>query len=304
MSTPRYTISQMSEISKISKKALRFYDDLGLIASKRQGSNNYRYYTHDDLLAVPPLKYYKQIGFNLGEIRAAFEVGSNTSLTALRKMFMEKIEHLQEEEKALHLRLTSVRDWLGLLHEAEVVLENNLQSVSAKYIPPERLLFQEQTFTSDSKTAIINPDFTNHVEAIGNNITGPVMLHFSSVKNRLDHTEQKIHILQRAVFPCEEELTVDYGGFLAAGCYHIGAHDTISDTYKKIRRWCAANTYVCDEDSFERYITDFWTTNNEALFVTEVLVRVRRPGSAAEHAKEQPLHLLDDPVFLPDVDDD
>ena len=108
MKTTGYTISQMSEISKISKKALRFYDDLGLISSKRHGANNYRYYTHDDLLSVPPLKYYKQMGFNLGEIRAAFEVGSNTSLSALRKMFMKKIQLLQDEEKILHLRLTSV----------------------------------------------------------------------------------------------------------------------------------------------------------------------------------------------------
>lgn len=39
------------------------------------------------------------MGFNLGEIRAAFEVGSNTSLSALRKMFMKKIQLLQDEEK-------------------------------------------------------------------------------------------------------------------------------------------------------------------------------------------------------------
>ena len=168
MKTQGYTISQMSEISKISKKALRFYDDLGLISSKRHGANNYRYYTHDDLLSVPPLKYYKQMGFNLGEIRAAFEVGSNTSLSALRKMFMKKIQLLQDEEKILHLRLTSVRDWLELLHEAEMVLENNLQSVSVKYVAPEQLLFQKQMFSSDIKSAIINIDFTNHVEAMEN----------------------------------------------------------------------------------------------------------------------------------------
>ena len=61
MTKQGYTISQMSEISKISKKALRFYDDLGLISCKRHGGNNYRYYTQDELLAIPPLKYYKQM---------------------------------------------------------------------------------------------------------------------------------------------------------------------------------------------------------------------------------------------------
>lgn len=287
MATQKYTISQMSEISKISKKALRFYDDLGLISSKRQGANNYRYYTHDDLLAVPPLKYYKQMGFNLGEIRAAFEVGSNTSLSALRKIFMEKIETLQHEEKMLLLRLTSVKDWLALLYEAEVVLENNLQSVAVKYIQPEQLLFQEQIFIDDIKTAIINLDFTNHVEAIENNITGPVMIHFSSVKDRLNNAEQHIRMLQRTVFPCDPALTKNYGGFLAVCCYHIGAHENINDTYRKMQRWCHSNNYVCNEDAYERYITDFWTTNNDALFVTEVLIQVRRPGSVVHHMVPQ-----------------
>lgn len=283
MSTRGYTISQMSQISKISKKALRFYDDLGIISSRRHGANNYRYYTHDDLLAVPPLKYYKQMGFNLSEIRAAFEVGGNTTLAALRKMFIEKIGTLRHEEKILHLRLTSVRDWLELLHEAEMVLENNLQSVSVKYIPPERLLFQEQTFACDIKTSIINIDFTNYVESIENNITGPVMIRFSSIQERLNNAEQPVRILQRTIFPCTAELTEQYGGFLAASCYHIGTHETLRDTYRKIRRWCDANNYLCDEGAYERYVTDYWTTNNDTLFVTEVLIKVRRPGSVVRH---------------------
>ena len=299
MKTKGYTISQMSEISKISKKALRFYDDLGLISSKRHGANNYRYYTHDDLLSVPPLKYYKQMGFNLGEIRAAFEVGSNTSLSALRKMFMKKIQLLQDEEKILHLRLTSVRDWLELLHEAEMVLENNLQSVSVKYIAPEHLLFQKQSFSSDIKSAIINIDFTNHVEAMENNITGPVIIYFSSTNDRLNNTEQQIQMLQRTIFPCQTEQTHAYGGFLAASCYHIGSHETINQTCKKIQRWCTANNYDYDGGSYERYITDFWTTNNEELFVTEIIVRVSRPGKVV-HRQMQ----LDEDDLTLGMDDD
>lgn len=274
-----YSISQMSEASKISKKALRFYDDLGLISSKRHGTNNYRYYTQEDLLAVPPLKYYKQMGFHLGEIRAAFEVGSNTSLTALREMFMEKIGALREEEKVLHLRLTSVSDWLGLLHEAEMVLENSLQSVSVRYIQPARLLFQDQIFNLDIKSAIINIEFTNYVESVENNITGPVIICFSSIEDRIKDVEQQMQILQKNIFPCPPEQTRDFGGFLAASCYHIGPHETIRDTYRKIQRWCTANNYICDKNVYERYVTDFWTTSHEDLFVTEVIAKVSRPGS-------------------------
>ncbi|MFT3959788.1 MAG: GyrI-like domain-containing protein, partial [Desulfovibrio sp.] len=72
---------------------------------------------------------------------------------------------------------------------------------------------------------------------------------------------------------------------LAASCYHIGSHETIGSTYRKLQRWCASNNYVCDNGSYERYITDFWTTNNDALFVTEVLVKVSRRGSVVHTPK-------------------
>lgn len=284
-STQGYTISQMSSISKISKKALRFYDDLGLIASKRHGGNNYRYYTEDDLLAVPPLKYYKQMGFHLAEIRAAFEVGGNTSLSALRKLFLKKVQALHQEERLLHLRRTSVHDWLELLHEAEMVLENDIQSVSVKYLQPERVLFHDQTYREDIKASIINIDFTNYVESINNNITGPVMILFSSLEQRRQRQEQAVTILQRTVFPCDDALTTVWGGFLALSCYHIGTHDNISETYGKIARWANANNYVLDAGCCERYVTDYWTTNNSGLFVTEVLVRAARRGAARRAAE-------------------
>ena len=105
-----------------------------------------------------------------------------------------------------------------------------------------------------------------------------MIVHFSSVEDRLKNVEQPIQVLQRPMRPCKPELMQTLGGVLMASCYHIGPHETISDTYRKLQRWCTANSYVHAADAFERYVTDYWTTNNEALFVTEVLVRVRRPN--------------------------
>ena len=277
MTLRRYTISEMSETSNISKKALRFYDKLGLISPRLRGANNYRYYTHEDVLSVPPLKYYKQMGFRLEEIRAAFDADSNASLRALREMFTTKMEDPRQEEEILHLRTASIHDWLELLHEAEMVLDNDLRQVSVKYVAPRSLLFHDEVFSLDIKSTIINMEFTNFVESLENNIAGPVIVHFSSVENRLKKQEQPIQVLQRPMRPCRPEVLQTMGGVLMASCYHIGPHETINDTYRKLQRWCASNNYVHAGDSFERYVTDYWTTNNEALFVTEVLVQVRRP---------------------------
>ena len=67
MRKQQYSIGEMSQLCNVSKKALRFYDKIGLISSLRHDYNNYRLYTHDELLMVPVLKYYKQMGFKLDE---------------------------------------------------------------------------------------------------------------------------------------------------------------------------------------------------------------------------------------------
>jgi hypothetical protein len=61
----QYFIGDMSRLCNISKKALRYYDEINLIPSQRDDCNNYRFYTDESLLAVPVIKYYKQMGFTL-----------------------------------------------------------------------------------------------------------------------------------------------------------------------------------------------------------------------------------------------
>ena len=62
-----------------------------------------------------------------------------------------------------------------------------------------------------------------------------------------------------------------------------GATYTV-DQLKEWVRWAKANNYVLDSGCCERYVTDYWTTNNDALFVTEVLVRAARRGAPLAHA--------------------
>lgn len=68
MHKQQYSIGEMSRLCNVSKKALRYYDKIGLISSLRHDYNNYRMYTRDELLMAPVLKYYKQFD---GDIKSA-----------------------------------------------------------------------------------------------------------------------------------------------------------------------------------------------------------------------------------------
>ena len=274
----RYFIGDMSKICNISKKALRYYDQINLIPSQRHDYNNYRYYTRESLLSVPVIKYYKQMGFTLEEMKEFIEGSAQHIFKSIQHSFRAKIRELEDEQEKIRRRHVSVKDWYELVREAEMALDNNINEVSIKYVESSALLFHDQLFENDLQWSIINLEFTQHVEDVNNEITGPVIINFSSRKDRIESVDQNIKMLQKTVIPCSPENTYDFGGDMMLSCYHLRAHEDIHKTYMKMERWAANNGYLLGDESFERYVTDYWTTNNSDKFVTEILIKCSRHG--------------------------
>ena len=218
----------------------------------------------------------KQMGFTLDEMRAFIEGNVRNVYKAIQRSFKAKIDELERAQEEIRHRHVSVKDWLALIVEAEMVIDNDIREVAIKYVEESRLLFQDQVFDNNIEAAIINIEFTNYVESLHNEVTGPVILHFASFKDRVQQSIQKIKILQKTLMPCRDEETMCFGGRMMLACYHIGPHESIHESYKKMVAWARSHGYVLGEDSFERYVTDYWTTRNSAQFVTEILMTVSR----------------------------
>ncbi|HBL06341.1 MAG TPA: MerR family transcriptional regulator [Clostridium sp.] len=269
-----YSIGKVEEICKITKKALRYYDKMGILSpDKVADESGYRYYSKKNLLSVPVIKYYKQSGFKLEEMRAFLQ---GTTYDFFDKSFRTKIDELRELEKEINLKIRSVRDWHALIVEAQMVIENNVCDVSIKYIDERNLIFLTQNFNYDYMECILNIEFNNYIDSINNAITGPVIICFPSFEDKINGKCSKMKIMQETILKCKDEESIEFGGWLAASCYHIGTHETINETYKKIKEWAKEHDYICSEESYERYVTDYWTTKNTDKFVTEILIKIRR----------------------------
>ncbi len=269
-----YSIGEVSKLCNVSKKALRFYDEIGIISPDTVSpKNHYRYYSHDSLLDLTILKYYKQMGFKLEEMR---ELINSEEYRKMERGFLEKINELQDEQTAVNVKLVSVKDWYELLVEAQTVIENDVREVSVKFIEAQEFGFMEQEFIADEREAVINLEWTDYLESIKNQIIGAVNITFPSWKQRLDGTCEKMKIMQKMIFPSKPEHQIQMGGEMMLTCYHIGSQKTISETYQKIETFAKEHGYKLAEDSWERYVTDCWTTNNSDMYVTEVRIGASR----------------------------
>ncbi len=287
MAQKQYSIGELSKLCNVSRKALRFYDSIGLISSTRHDCNNYRVYTQDDLLHVLVLKYYKQMGFRLEEMRTLISGQGGNVCTDLRAAFERKLGELRQAQVELRRCEESVHDWHRLITEAETVISQGVCEVGVKYVEPMRLICQRQQYDGSAiRQTVINMSFMHYVEQTGNAITGPVMIRFSSLRDRLGGEPQTIHMMQNFLSPRRECDVIDFGGCIMASCYHVGPQDDIGRTYGRLIAWAKNNGYLTERGCCERCVVDYWTTSNEALHVTEVLVRVTRDPARVDRGVE------------------
>ncbi|MHB8529550.1 MAG: MerR family transcriptional regulator [Caulobacteraceae bacterium] len=120
-----FTIRQLCVEFKCTARALRFYEDKGLLAPARQGLN--RVYSYKDRARLQLILRGKRVGLSLAEIREILELydkgdgGAAQNATALRK-FRRRIVALEQQREDIDHAIAELRQGCERLekHLAEV----------------------------------------------------------------------------------------------------------------------------------------------------------------------------------------
>ena len=99
-----YSVTELANDLGVTPRALRFYEDKGLIAPQRAG--NARVYTHRDRGRLMLILRGKRLGFTLSEVREwldLYEMDADQSaqMTHLREKAHKRIEALERQRDDL-----------------------------------------------------------------------------------------------------------------------------------------------------------------------------------------------------------
>lgn len=90
-----YTITELSREFDVTPRAIRFYEDQGLLAPTREGRR--RVYSRRDRVRLKLILRGKRLGFQLSETRALFELyDSDHGALGQMQYFLEKIHERRE----------------------------------------------------------------------------------------------------------------------------------------------------------------------------------------------------------------
>jgi DNA-binding transcriptional MerR regulator len=110
--TKLYTISELAEELDVTPRAIRFYEDKGLLSPQRAGMT--RVYTHRDRGRLILILRGKRLGFSLREIRewlALYEADPDqvTQMQALSEKIADRLRELEQQQVDLEETLVELR---------------------------------------------------------------------------------------------------------------------------------------------------------------------------------------------------
>ena len=126
-----FTIRQLCLEFKVTPRALRFYEDKGLLAPAREGLN--RVYSYKDRARLQLILRGKRVGLSLAEIREILDLysvedgGATQYARSLRK-FQERIVALEQQRE-------DIEGAIAQLHEACERLEKRLSETRPDLLP-------------------------------------------------------------------------------------------------------------------------------------------------------------------------
>lgn len=118
-----WRIGEIAELTGLTRRALRHYDDLGLLVPSSRGVGDYRLYDERDLIRLLQIQNLKALGLSLTEIAAALSDPTIDARATLRSHLKHLAAQIAAEQRLLarleHLLAGSL-DWRDVLATIEL----------------------------------------------------------------------------------------------------------------------------------------------------------------------------------------
>lgn len=266
-----FKIGDFSKLSRVSVKALRLYDELGLLKPAAVDRfSGYRYYSAEQLPRLNRILVLKELGFSLEQIGRLLREELTTP--HIYAMLTLKQAELKQRLEADRLRLEQVETRLryieqeGTMPQYEVVL---------KRVEPQLVAALRDTIpTWEQVTPTFNGLFDEasaYVRQHNGKIAGNPFDRWVDPEMRDTDMQVEVDIPLEAPIPESDRVKmVEVPGADAMACaIHHGSFAGLSEAYNALTQWIEANGYRITGPNREVYL-QYDRDGSPDDFVTEI----------------------------------
>ena len=267
-------IGDFSKLSQVSVKALRFYDEIGLLEpSYVDRITGYRYYATNLLSRLNRILFFKDLGFSLDEI--ALLMRENLPSAEVHKALQSRRSELSSRIALDQSRLAQVDNWLRQLEHAGSIpeFEIRIRQIPARLVASVRAKVGSYEEAEDLFTEV-----DRHLAAHRAGGQRAAIWHTCAGKGgRIDC--EAIALLDTPIPDSKRVRVYEIPGITGATIIHQGSDETIETAYAAVRSWIRANGYTISGPNRETY----WqggVAGNDGFGLTEIQYPILKEAAA------------------------
>ena len=261
-----YRIGLFAQMNRITVKALRFYEEQGLLLPARiDEESGYRYYTMRQMEPLHRILALKEAGFTIEDMKRLDASGDERSFLLRKKnAILEKIAQLT-------LQLSKIDGYL-------MAGGNSLSApVMVKTIPETVCAVMRRRIDSYDALFDIMPEMGGYMEDAGCVCALPEYCFTQYLEPGFQEAQILVEVCEavtekKADRGCLRFRTIPETR--AACIYHKGSYRDFPKTYEVILRYIEENGYEICGNIRESYIDGVWNKDSEDEWLSEIQIPV------------------------------
>lgn len=268
-------IGDFSRLSRISVKALRYYDEIGLLKPvKVDQFTSYRYYSADQLPKLNYIVALKNLGLSLEEIGTL--INNNLSPSQMRDLFILKQAELRQRVNEEQRRLEQVEKLLKQIEKEGTMPD---YQIVVKKVEPQLVAAMRGILPTYGDVGQLYGEIFKHLaKKMIFKPAGPTMLicYDTEYKER-DVDVEVVVPIKKSISSSDKVKIYELPALEQAACtIYKGAYEGISEAYNALMTWIETNGFQIAGPDREIYLTSPYDTKDPAKYVTEIQFPIKK----------------------------
>ena len=264
-------IGRFSKMTRLSVKALRHYDELGLLVpAVVDPSSGYRYYTYGQANRAEAIRVLRSLDMPLEDVSEALEADD----PQVAAKVLDRHRARLETELGRHERMLAFLGRLIERKEGVMPYEVQVKEVPAQHVAAVRKHATMATIGQD-----VSAGFAAVGEAVGRAgvpMAGPPFLVMFDVIDEESEGDIEVVFPLAAPFPSAGEVVgKEVPAMTVASTMHRGPYDEVGPAYHTLTGWIQDHGHEIAGPPREVYLTDPSETPDPADHLTEIQFPIR-----------------------------
>ena len=243
-----FRIGDFSKLAQVSVKALRFYDEVGLLKPTYvDRDTGYRYYSATLLPRLNRILAFKELGLSLEEIIHLLE--GDLPVDRVRESLQNRRAELSRRIERERAQLADVESWLALIEQAGRVPD---YEITIKWIGPRLVASVRDTLSSYADADELFDELQSNFKQRGASLERGAIWHTCANQRRSIDCEAIVFLREPAQGK-GRALVYELPGASVACVIHQGSDETCERAYVAARSWIKSRGYAIAGPNRELY---------------------------------------------------